>query len=176
MLPRAISFVPPAAILTVAATLLFAGCASSGSRDSSASNRSVLPSAFSSRWAPPAFATRPVDAERAAAIDAAVAAANSLGYSVNRIDGAMGKISAARRQTTAFDGARQDTLEISVTTLGPGSAQVSAVLREAIEPGSADERSGGIVTTALVRDRAPYDAFFARLTESLRPALASAAP
>ena len=125
-----------------------------------------LPTAFSSRWTPPEFATRPVDGGRAAVIEACVEAANALGYTVSRMDGASGKISAARRQVSAFDGARQDTLEIAVSTLAPGSALVALTLREAVESGGG---GSGIATTSLVRDRAPYDAFFARLAEVLAP-------
>jgi hypothetical protein len=154
------------AFSTVSALLLFSGCAGSAV-ESSSERPARLPSVLGARWAAPDFATRIVDADRAAALDAVVASANALGYSVNRIDGALGKISAARRQTPAFDGARQDTLEISVATLAPGSTKVAVTLRETIESGSGDERSGGMVTTALVRDRAPYDAFFARLAEAL---------
>jgi hypothetical protein len=165
----------PAAAPTLAFVLL-AGCASQPSGpSSSASAPARLPGVFGSRWAAPDFATRIVDAERAATLDGCVASANALGYAVNRLDGALGRISAARRQTSNFDGARQDTLEITVTTLDPRSTKVALTLREAHESGSGDERSAGMVTTSLVRDRAPYDAFFARLAESLAPATASAA-
>lgn len=168
-------FRPSAARLVAGAVILglAAGCAS---RPAASPGRVSLPVALSSRWSPPEFATRPVDGERTAVIGACVDAANSLGFSVSRVDGALGKVSAARRQSSGFDGARQDTLEISVTTLGPGAALVALVLREAVEPSPADaERSGAIVTTALVRDRAPYDAFFARLSGVLRPADAAPA-
>ena len=156
---------------------LVAGCASRPpASPSPAPGRISLPAALSSRWSPPEFATRPVDGERAAVIEACVEAANSLGFSVSRVDGALGKIAAARRQSSGFEGARQDTLEINVTTLAPGASLVALVLREAVEPAPADaERSGAIVTTSLVRDRAPYDAFFARLTGIVRPADAAPA-
>jgi hypothetical protein len=167
-------------IASLAAALLLAGCASSGGGVASgsgggeggaASRPLRLPGALGARWAAPDFATRVLGGERTAVLDAAVAAANSLGYAVNRIDGATGKISAARRQASAFDGATQDTLEINVATIAPGSTRVAVKLRETIESGDAgDERGGGgFVTTALIRDRAPYDAFFARLGESLTP-------
>ena len=155
--------------------LVFAGCASERSAPSSSvSAPARLPGVFGSRWAAPDFATRIVDAERTATLDGCVASANALGYAVNRLDGAMGRISAARRQTSDFDGARQDTLEITVTTLDPHSTKVALTLREAHESGSGEERSAGMVTTSLVRDRAPYDAFFSRLAESLAPAPSAA--
>lgn len=165
------------ALAPLAAFALFsAGCASSrdgASGSSTATGPLRLPGALGSRWSAPDFATRVIDAERAATLDACVASANALGYSVNRLDGAMGKVSASRRQTSDFDGARQDTLEITVTTLDPGSTKVALTLRQAFESGSRDERSGGMVTTSLVRDRAPYDAFFSRLATSLSPAAAA---
>lgn len=171
----------PARVLSLALALLLAGCASSGGSGSAtgaagerggpAERPLRLPGALGARWAAPDFATRVLEGERAAVIDAAVIAANSLGYAVNRIDGASGKVSAARRLASAFDGATQDTLEVNVTTLAPGSTRVSVKLRETVESASAgDERGGGFVTTALVRDRTPYDAFFNRLAESLAPA------
>lgn len=174
MRPRLCHALAPLAVLG----LFAAGCASDGasSGSSSASSPVRLPGAFGSRWTAPDFATRVIDAERAATFDACVDSANALGYSVNRVDGAMGRISAARRQTSDFDGARQDTLEITVTTLDPRSTKVALALRQAFEPGSRDERSGGMVTTSLVRDRAPYDAFFARLAAVLAPAAASSTP
>lgn len=167
------------ALVSVSAlACLLAGCAASGGSSSAASGGAGprLPALLSSRWSAPDFATRIVDAERPAVIDAAVSSANGLGYAVNRIDGAFGKISAARRQASAFDGARQDTLEITVTTLSPGSTKVAVSLREAFESKGGDERSGGVVTTSLVRDRAPYDAFFARLAEALSPSVPASAP
>lgn len=164
-LPVMLRHLAPAAGL---ALLILAGCASAPS-SSSATAPARLPGVFGSRWAAPDFATRVIDAERSAVLDACVASANSLGYAVNRLDGAMGRVSAARRQAANFDGARQDTLEITVTTLDPRSTKVALTLREAFEPGSGDERSAGMVTTSLVRDRAPYDVFFARLAESLAP-------
>ena len=177
LLPASAGFSAGAALLALAA-----GCANDPAAGSSSPGHVSLPAALSSRWSPPEFATRPVDGERAAVIEACVEAANSLGFSVSRVDGASGKVSAARRQSSGFDGARQDTLEIGVTTPGPGAAVVALVLREAVEPAPSDsERSGAIVTTSLVRDRAPYDAFFARLAAILRrdgtaPAAAPAAP
>lgn len=156
-----------------AALLLAAGCASEGA-NASLSER--LPGAISARWTPPEFATRPVDGERAAVLDACVATANALGFAVSRFDGATGKISATRRQDAGFDGAREDMLEVTVTTLAPDVATVAIVLREAVESGARDERGGGMVTAGLVRDRAPYDAFFARLTEASTPASAPAVP
>jgi|GEM_PF-2162509 hypothetical protein len=158
----------------LAASLTFlGGCVSR--EGSSASAPASLPGVFGSRWTAPDFATRIVDAERAAVVEACVTTANSLGYSVNRLDGALGKISAARRQTTRFDGARQDTLDITVTTLGPGSTKVALTLREAVESGSDDERAVAMVTTSLVRARAPYDVFFDTLARAL-PATPAATP
>jgi len=171
-LPVMLRRLVPAAVL---ASLLLAGCVSEPSSSSTATP-ARLPGVFGSRWAAPDFATRVIDAERAAVIDACVASANSLGYAVNRLDGAMGRVSASRRQTSNFDGARQDTLEITVTTLDPGSTKVALTLREAFESGAADERSAAMVTTSLVRDRAPYDVFFSRLAESLSPQAGAPAP
>lgn len=90
-------------------------------------------------------------------------AAQGGGYSVQRFDEAAGFISAARRQTNGFDGSRQDTLEVRVTSTAPGVAQVSLVLREVVETGSRDDRNPGLVTSGIVRDRAAYDFFFERL-------------
>lgn len=165
-------------VLAPAAGLLVlaAGCATDRTSSSGSASAPVrLPGSIGSRWTAPDFATRIIDADRAAALDASVAAANALGYSVNRVDGALGRVSAARRQTSDFDGARQDTLEITLTTLAPASTKVALTLRTAFESGSGDERSTGMVTTSLVRDRAPYDAFFARLAASL-PSPAGGAP
>lgn len=162
----------------VGLALFAAGCVTdrASSSDSGAvSGPARLPGAIGARWTAPDFATRIIDTERAATLDACVAAANALGYSVNRVDGALGRVSAARRQTSDFDGARQDTLDITVTTLGPGSAKVALTLRTAFESGSDDERAAGMVTTSLVRDRAPYEAFFARLAASI-PAPAERPP
>lgn len=155
------------------ALLLVAGCATESG--STATAPAPLPGILGARWSAPDFATRVVDGPRSGVFDACVAAANSLGYAVNRVDGALGKISGARRQSSEFDGARQDTIEIGVTTLDPGSTKVAVTLRQAFESGSGDERSAAMVTTSLVRDRAPYDAFFARLAASLAPAAAAAA-
>lgn len=129
-----------------------------------------LPSVLGARWTPPEFANRSIATDRTnqEVLDACVAAANALGYSVVRFDGAAGKIAAARRQTTAFDGARQDSLDVKVTVMEGGAAQVAIVLRETVESGSGDELSGGFVSAGIVRERAPYDAFFARLEEALR--------
>jgi hypothetical protein len=151
---------------SAAAGALFSGCASEGGSGGS----SRLPTALSARWTPPAFAQRVIETDRTRqeVLDACLAAANSLGYAVVNFDGATGKIAAARRQTAAFDGARQDSLDIKVTALDGGAAQVALVLRETVESGSGDERSGGIVSAGIVRERAPYDAFFARLAEALR--------
>lgn len=162
------------ALAPAAALLLLAACASERGSSTSGAAPARLPGVLGARWAAPEFATRVVDGPRAATFDACVEAANSLGFAVNRVDGAMGKISAARRQTSQFDGARQDTLEITVTTLDPGSTKVALTLREAFEGGSGDERSAAMVTTSLVRDRAPYDAFFARLATSLTSTEAAA--
>jgi hypothetical protein len=163
-----------AATLPLAALLLgLAACAGPrGSQEAAgpAARPATLPGVFGARWAAPDFATRVVDAERAAVLDAAVAAANTLGFAVNRIDGAHGRVAGARRQASAFDGATQDTLEVTVTTIAPGSTRVSVQLRETLESGSADaERGAALVTTSLVRDRARYDSFFVRLAEALDP-------
>lgn len=161
---------------TAGLLVLAAGCATDRASSSGSASAPVrLPGSIGSRWTAPDFATRIIDADRTAALDASVAAANALGYSVNRVDGALGRVSAARRQTSDFDGARQDTLEIALTMLAPASTKVALTLRTAFESGSGDERSTGMVTTSLVRDRAPYDAFFARLAASL-PSPAGGAP
>lgn len=155
------------ALLVVVACL--AGCSSGGSGGPAAA-RPSLPDALSARWTPPAFATRPVDGERAVVLDACVGVANSLGYSVARFDGARGIIRATRREGSAFDGAIQTTFEINVTTLGPGVSQVAAVLRQAEEGSDRDGRSIPVSASVLVRDRVPYDVFFERLAAALRPA------
>jgi GTP cyclohydrolase III len=145
-------------VLTLAAAGLglFAGCASEdGAR---------LPSALASRWTPPLFATRTVDAVDVRAVTAACKqAATGGGFAVQRFDAVGGVVSAVRRQTSAFDGARQDTLEIRVSASAPGLVQVAVVLREVVESASGDGRSAPMVTAALVRDRVAYDAFFDRL-------------
>lgn len=172
-------FISPRAFASAVALLLLAGCASergASGPDGQAASPGRLPGVLGSRWAAPDFATRIVDASRPAVFDACVAAANELGYAVNRLDGALGKISGARRQSTEFDGARQATLEVTVTALDPGTTKVAVALREAFESGSGDERSTAIVTTSLVRDRAPYDAFFARLAGSLSTAATAPMP
>ena len=152
-----------------------AGCATDGAEAKSADASPRLPAAIGARWTPPEFATRSVDGERAAVLEGCVTAANALGFSVSRVDGATGKISATRRQAGVFDGAREDMLAVTVTTLAPDVATVAVVLREAVESDSFGDGAGGMVTTSLVRDRAPYDVFFARLAEALRPADAPAA-
>jgi hypothetical protein len=152
----------------------FAGCATGGSDEAPAVRR-ALPDAIGARFAPPEFATRQIDGERAAVLDAALAAANGLGYSVSRFDGAGGRISASRRQVSSFDGARQNTLEITVRTFAPGVSQVSTELREAVESSGWNESSGALAASALVRDRVPYDVFFERLEAALREAGAAAA-
>lgn len=101
-----------------------------------------------------------------AVVNASVGAANALGYSVNRVDGAAGRVYATRAPAASFEGARQATLEINLTSLAPGSTQVALTLREAVES-AGDGRSAPMVTTAMVRDRASYDAFFERLGAAL---------
>lgn len=158
------------------AVLLFAaGCATDGAETKSSDASPRLPAAIGARWTPPEFATRSVDGERAAVLEGCVTTANALGFSVSRVDGATGKISATRRQAGVFDGAREDMLAVTVTTLAPDVATVAIVLREAVESDSFGDGAGGMVTTSLVRDRAPYDVFFARLAEALRPAEAPGA-
>ncbi len=152
--------------------LALAGCAGGGGANGSNGangGRVSLPSALGSRWTPPEFATRQLDGERAAVLDACVAAANALGYAVSQFNGASGRVSAERRQGSAFDGARQDTLEVTVTTFAPGVTQVALVLREAVEVAGAGRDPGVLVTTSLVRDRPPYDVFFERLAGALKP-------
>ena len=146
--------------------LLAAGCASRSGAPEPAATQTGLSAVLASRWTAPDFATRVVDAERAAVVDACVSSANAMGYEVNRVDGARGRVCGARRPSTAFEGGRQETLEIGVTQIAPGVSRVAVALRETIEADAADER-GAMVTTALVRDRAPYDAFFARLAAGL---------
>lgn len=103
-------------------------------------------------------------------LDACVSVANSLGYSVARFDGARGLVRATRRSGSAFDGAVETTLEINVTTLGPGISQVAVVLRQAEEGSDRDGRAIPVSASVLVRDRVPYDVFFERLAAALRPA------
>lgn len=153
------------------AVLFAAGCASRSDAPAAGAKPAGLTAVLASRWTAPDFATRVVEAERAAVFSACVDAANALGYSVNRTDGARGRVYGSRRPAASFEGARQETLEIGVTQIAPGITQVSVTLRETIEASAADER-GAMVTTAMVRDRAPYDAFFARLAAGL-PAPAS---
>lgn len=159
-------------LLCVAAFL--AGCATGGNGDAPATHRS-LPDAISARFTPPEFATRQIDGERAAVLDAALAAANGLGYSVSRFDGASGRISASRRQVSNFDGARQNTLEITVSAYAPGISQVALALREAVESSGWNENSGALAASSLVRDRVPYDVFFERLEAALNAAEGAAA-
>jgi hypothetical protein len=159
-------------LFAAAVTLVLAGCASGDGGASSAGSSArapLLPSVLSERLTPPANATRQVDGEPSAVFAAGARAAESLGFAINRRDAARGRLSAARRQSTGFDGARQDTLEFTATTRAPGVVEVAVVFREAVE-------SGGMVTSALVRDRAPYDVFFARLAEGLAPAPAPVSP
>lgn len=156
-------------LLGVTATLLalaLSGCASSDSSSTPDNRASGLSSAITSRWTPPAFATRPVTGEPTSVLDACVNTAKALGYSVSRIDGARGRVSATRRQSALFDSAREDTLEITITVLAPGTSQVALILRETIETSGAD-RSAPTATASLVRDRPRYDIFFARLEEGL---------
>jgi hypothetical protein len=153
--------------LVIAAALLSLGLAFSPGC-SSEGGGAKLPAALAARWSPPPFATRTLDAADVRAVTLACKqAALAGGFAVQRFNEAGGTLSAARRQTNAFDGARQDTLEVRVTAPTPGSVQVAVVLREVVESGAGDERSPGLVTSALVRDRAPYDAFFDRLTALL---------
>jgi hypothetical protein len=157
----------------VALTGVFVGCAtesrapSGGSGGAGTTPRAFLPAALGSRWTPPEFASRLVEGERVAVFTACVATAETLGYAVSRQDVGTGRILAERRQTNAFDGSRQDTLELTVAVFEPGSVRVSMVLRETVEAGGHDERSAGLVAAALVRDRPPYDSFFKVLRETL---------
>jgi hypothetical protein len=160
------------AVSLLCVATFFAGCATGGSEGESATHRS-LPDLVGARFAPPEFATRKVDGERTAVLDAVLAAANALGYSVNRFDGSTGRVSAARRQVSNFDGARQNTLEVTVSTFAPGVSQVALVLREAVESAAWNENSGSLAASALVRDRVPYDVFFERLDAVLREAAAA---
>jgi hypothetical protein len=154
---RSVSAFLPAVVLFAALSGLLTGCSSEG-------GGAKLPSAIASRWTPPAFATRTLDAADARGVAVACKqAALGGGYSVQRYDEEAGFISAARRQTNGFDGARQDTLEVRVTPAAPGAVQVSLVLREVVETGFRDDRSPSMVTSGIVRDRAPYDFFFERL-------------
>ena len=146
--------------LLAALSLGLPGCAS-GSGAS-------LPSALAARWSPPPFATRTVEAgDSSAVLQASRKAAAGGGFAVQRYDEAAGVLAAARRQTTAFEGARQDTLEVRVVVLSPGLIQIALVLREVVESGSGDGRGGGLVSSGIVRDRVAYDAFFERLTAFL---------
>ncbi len=156
--------------VAVGSAWMLTGCASGSADSGAAADRAPLvPAALSARWTPPANATRLVDGEPGAVFAAAERAAESLGFVSNRRDAARGRLAAARRQSTGFDGARQDTLELTTASRAPGVVEVAVVFREAVE-------SGGMVTSGLVRDRASYDVFFARLAEALAPVPAPAAP
>ncbi len=150
----------------VAACAVISGCASEAGSGGAAG----LPSVLGSRWTPPAFARRVIETDRARqqVFDACVTASGSLGYTLVRADERGGTISAARRQTAAFDGARQDSIDIKVVVLDGGAAEISIVIRETVESGAGDERAGGFVSGGIVRDRAAYDAFFERFAEALR--------
>lgn len=159
MRPKSQSFI--AAALLLAGFALTSGCSSEG-------GGAKLPAAIAARWSPPPFATRTLDAADSRAVALACKqAALAAGFAVQRFNEGAGTLSAARRQTNSFEGARQDTLEVRVTAPAPGAVQVAVVLREVVESGSGDERSPGLVTSGLVRDRVPYDAFFDRLTALL---------
>ena len=147
--------------------LALVGCASGNGAASVGASR--LPAALGERWTPPANATRTLDGEPVAVFAAAARAAESMGFTLDRRDVARGRLSAARRQSTGFDGARQDTLDLVSTTRAQGSVELALVFRVAVE-------SGGMVTSALVRDRAPYDVFFARLAEGLAAAALPVVP
>lgn len=161
----------PVALLGL--SVVFAGCATNGSKDSAAVRR-PLPDAIAARFSPPEFATRKIDGERGAVLDASVAAADALGYAVNRFDGSAGRVSASRRQVSGFDGARQSTLEVNVSSFAPGVSQVAIVLREAVESAGWSESSGALAASALVRDRVAYDVFFERLEAALRETVVAA--
>lgn len=162
--------VPPFLLVGLLAMVSFlTGCAT-GAGDARPATHRSLPDVIGARFAPPEFATRKIDGERAAVLDAALATANGLGYSVSRFDGAGGRISASRRQVSSFDGAHQNTLEITVSSFAPGVSQVAIVLREAVESSGWTENSGALAASALVRDRVPYDVFFERLEAALREA------
>lgn len=157
----------PASPPAIAAGFLFlgfalvSGCSSEG-------GGAKFPAAIAARWSPPPFATRTIDAADSRTVALACKqAALAAGFAVQRFNESAGTLSAARRQTSSFEGARQDTLEARVTASGPGLVQVAVVLREVVETGSGDERSPGLVTSGLVRDRVPYDGFFERLTALL---------
>lgn len=155
--------------LAASLCLMLSGCATEGTAPAPEQGGSMLPGFIASRWTPPAFGTRLVEEEAANVLQACLTTANNLGYSVVRYDGARGRISATRRQAAVFDTAREDSLEITVTTIASGSTQVALVLRETTET-DGTERSTPTATSAYVRERGPYDAFFARLESALRPA------
>jgi hypothetical protein len=160
---------PRRLVLALVAAAL-GGCASSSSDSGPAANSAndaaeargplaALPAALGGRFTPPPFATRVIEGERGAVLDAAVAAADALGYRVARFDGARGRIEAARAPESSFEGRTQETLELSVQALSPGQVTVAVVLRESFEA----EGQGG---AAIVRDRAAYDAIFERLANA----------
>jgi hypothetical protein len=122
----------------------------------------ALPGVFGGRFAPPAYATRVLEGERAEMLNTALATVDALGYRVTRFDGARGRIEAARAPESSFEGRSQVTLELSVQTLAPGQVSVAVVLRESFE---ADGQGGA----AMVRDRAAYDVIFERLTPPPAP-------
>lgn len=123
--------------------------------------RKPLPDLVAGRFAPPPHATRQIGAARGAVFEAALGAVNGLGYAVSRVDGAGGKLFAARRQASGFDGSREYTLELSVLEVSPDAADLRVVLRETIED------SAGRVSSGIVRDRVAYDAIFDRVTSAL---------
>jgi len=150
----------PALVLALVGLGSLSGCASEGGPK--------LPAVIAERWSPPAFATRSIDADDPRVVIAACKqAALAGGYAVQRYDAESGFLTAARRQSTAFDGSRQDTLEVRVSSSAPGRVRVATVLREVVESGSRGERDAGAVTSGLVRDRSSYDTFFERLAALL---------
>jgi hypothetical protein len=151
-------------ILLTGLACVLGGCATQ--RTETERERSFLPAALTERWTPPRFATRTVEGEPAPVLEACTAVAQALGYTVNRVDRDAGQISAARRQTSAFDGARQDTLELTVRPLAPGVQTVALTLREVLESGST-ERTGSFAASSLIRERGAYDVFFSRLRADL---------
>lgn len=155
-------------------SIFLAGCSTSGF-EGAPTVRRTLPDMLGGRFVPPEFATRQIDGERAAVLDASVASANALGYAVGRFEGASGRISASRRQVSAFEGTRQSTLEITVSSFAPGISQVALVLREEVEAAGRSEGAGAFEGASLVRDRMPYDVFFEHLGTALRKEADSAA-
>ncbi|TAG32388.1 MAG: hypothetical protein EAZ36_02490 [Verrucomicrobia bacterium] len=156
--------------------LAAAGCATgsapsapprSATGDTTRTARLALPEALTARWTLPELATRVVDGEAARVFAACTAAAESLGYTVTRENAREGKLSAARRPVATFDGARQETLEVSLGALAPGVITVEVALRESVEVGSGTGLGGAQGGASLIRDRASYDAFFSRLATEL---------